>query len=311
MTKKHLALVAVLLTYFLIVFGGYVASSNSGMGCGPEWPMCNGEVVPTLKGATLIEYLHRVIGAILGVISILLFFTLIKKGRRVSLVGNSMLVLLVIQVLLGAVVVVRDLPSGIISIHLLIAMIFLACLIWIWRYLTLEERANQLFVTEGKQKTVIMHLNTLLVLLLATLAFGAYIKHQSYGLACGWFGCRQSFLPSSIPELLQTVHRALAIVSTLYICVLAYWSFKKRWGTGLQKRLLLSMLIVILQLIIGVAVVMSYINISVAVLHLAIGTGIFALVSEARVYVGSAMIKSDRSAVLNRGWHNDRRSLDD
>ena len=311
--NKHLALVGVLLTYFLIVFGGYVASSNSGMGCGPEWPMCNGEVIPVLKGDTLIEYLHRVIGATLGLLSVLLFFTLIRKktGRRVHQVAFAMLGLLVIQVLLGAVVVVLDLPSIVISVHLIIAMLFLFCLIWIWRYLELGEQRNKAFLTEGNQRSVIRHLNMLLILLLCTMAFGAYIKHQTYGLACGWLGCGQTIYPTTIPELLQTIHRGLAVVSTLYIILLTFWSFTKGWGRNIQKRLILCTLSVIIQIIIGAVVVMTFLDLSWAVFHLVIGTGLFALVSETRVYAGNALMKSNKSIAPNRSWHNGRRSLEE
>ena len=310
--NKHLALVGVLLTYFLIVFGGYVASSNSGMGCGPEWPLCNGEVIPALKGATLIEYLHRVIGATLGLLSVLLFFTLMRKrnGRKVHQVAFAMLVLLVIQVLLGAVVVVLDLPSIVISVHLIIAMLFLFYLIWIWKHLEIEDRKYKAYLTEGNLRSVIRHLNMLLMLLLCTMAFGAYIKHQTYGLACGWLGCRQTFYPTTIPELLQTIHRGLAVISTLYILLLTLWSFTKGWGRGIQKRLVLCTLAVLFQLVIGAVVVMTFLDLSWAVFHLAIGTGLFALVSETRVYAGNALMKSNKSVALSRSWHNGRRSLE-
>ncbi|MEH7437697.1 COX15/CtaA family protein [Neobacillus drentensis] len=311
--NKHLALVGVLLTYFLIVFGGYVASSNSGMGCGPEWPLCNGEVIPALKGATLIEYLHRVIGATLGLLSVVLFFTLMRKrnGRKVHQVALAMLVLLVIQVLLGAVVVVHDLPSIVISVHLIIAMLFLFCLIWIWRHLEVEDRKYKAYLTKGNQRSVIRHLNMVLILLLCTMAFGAYIKHQTYGLACGWLGCRQTFYPTTIPELLQTIHRGLAVVSTLYILLLTFWSFTKGWGRSIQKKLVLCTLAVLFQLVIGAVVVMTFLDLSSAVFHLAIGTGLFALVSETRVYVGNALMKSSKSVAPSRSWHSGRRSLEE
>lgn len=142
MTIKRLALLTVFLTYLLIVFGGYVASSKSGMGCGPEWPLCNGDVVPTLHGDTLIEFTHRVIGAILGIVSFILFVKILRTevSPSVRTVGYWMLVLLIIQVLLGAIVVLKDLPTSIIASHLIIAMLFLTSLIWIWR--RTEENAD-------------------------------------------------------------------------------------------------------------------------------------------------------------------------
>ncbi|MBU8917863.1 COX15/CtaA family protein [Bacillus sp. FJAT-29953] len=133
-------------------------------------------------------------------------------------------------------------------------------------------------------------MNILLILLTCTLAFGAYIKHESFGMACGWLGCRQTFFPSSTPELLQTLHRGLAGISAAYILFLTYWSFSKNWARSLQKRLLLGTLTVLLQLVIGAAVIENSIAIPWAVLHLAIGTALFAIVSEARIYLGGRAV---------------------
>ncbi|MRG85851.1 COX15/CtaA family protein [Salinibacillus xinjiangensis] len=129
---KRLAFLTIIIAYFLFVFVGYVASSKSGMGCGPDWPLCNGVLTPLLKRATLIEYAHRVIGAILFFISLFLFVRIIrsKPANQTRKVANWMMVLLVIQ--------------------------------------SIEK-----------------HLSAIILLLVLTLGFGAYIKHQDYGLACG------------------------------------------------------------------------------------------------------------------------------
>lgn len=292
MNLKRLAFLSILLTYGLIVFGGYVASSESGMGCGPEWPLCNGDVIPTLKGETLIEFAHRVIGAILAVMTVYLFFKIIstRKEKRVRMVAWWMILLLAVQILLGAVVVVLDLPAIIVTVHLLIAMVFLAALLWIWRNVSVEESSLRPFysntLSENKQKSARKHLNFLLLLLILTLAFGAYIKHRSYGLACGWLSCGDSLSPNSIPELLQTVHRLLAFVSTIYILLITYLAFAKKWGAAIQRRLLIGILTVLLQLVIGVLTIISYLEVPWAVLHLALGTALFAFVFETRVCLG-------------------------
>ncbi|WP_286230953.1 COX15/CtaA family protein [Neobacillus mesonae] len=314
MTIRRLSFICIVLTYLLIVFGGYVASSESGMGCGPEWPLCNGKVIPTLQGETLIEFMHRVIGAVLGGLSIILLFKLMreKNGYTARFISVMMIGLLIIQVLLGAVVVVLDLPSIIITIHLLVAAVFLACLIWIWRNSGDKERVYSVFLKAVEHKRITMHINILIFLLLLTFAFGAYIKHETYGLACGWLGCRQSFLPSTTPEWLQTIHRCLAVMTAVYILLLTYWAFVRKWGRGLQRRFLLCSLFVILQLVIGVVVIETLVAIPWAVFHLAIGTALFAFVSEARVYAGDRMLQSIASSTSVGDWHGgqDRRSLD-
>jgi heme A synthase len=43
----------------VILLGALVRSTGSGAGCGRSWPVCQGEVLPTLEGATAIEFIHR------------------------------------------------------------------------------------------------------------------------------------------------------------------------------------------------------------------------------------------------------------
>ena len=298
----RIAFFTILLTYALIVFGGYVASSESGMGCGPEWPLCNGSVIPILQGDTLIEFAHRVIGAILGVMAIILFVKILRAqlDRRIRSVAWGMIFLLTVQILLGAVVVVLDLPALIVSAHLIIAMIFLASLIWLWRSFNKMDSKYKIQTTTlnaRKRKTILTHLNVIIVLLILTLAFGAFIKHESYGLACGWLGCGDSILPSTIPGIFQTLHRVLAVVSTIYLFLLVFWAFSKNWGAALQNRLLMAVFAVIIQLIIGVLTIVSYLDIPWAVLHLAIGTALFGIVYEARAFVGIHMPATRRPRI--------------
>ncbi len=53
---RRLALVTLVATFLLIVLGGLVRVSDSGLGCGPGgsgfhgWPLCQGDVVPGVGG---------------------------------------------------------------------------------------------------------------------------------------------------------------------------------------------------------------------------------------------------------------------
>jgi heme a synthase len=300
-TIKHLALLTILLTYLLIVFGGYVASSKSGMGCGPEWPLCNGEIIPVLYGETLIEFTHRVIGAVLGIVSFILFTKILRTqvNSSVRKVGYWMLLLLIIQVLLGAMVVLKDLPTSIIASHLIIAMFFLSSLIWIWR--RAEEKADiQLFPSNhsDQHKRIKRHFNIVLVLLTLIFVFGAYVKHESLGMICGSFQCGNSFLPMTGPEIIQTIHRGLAFISALYIFYLVFLSFKRGWEEKLQNRLIFSAITVLIQVVLGVLTIVTNIDISWAMLHVAAATLLYALVAETRVYIGSAAFLKTKLSII-------------
>lgn len=306
MSTKKLALTSIVVNYILIVFGGYVASSESGMGCGPDWPLCNGVFIPVLKGATLIEYTHRVIGAVLGISVFILFIKILRgnTSKVIRTVSKWMLGLLVIQILLGAVVVFLDTPAIVVTIHLLIAMTFLSILIYIWRRKEWEDsiRSVKPINVSGVQQ-IKYHYNVLIGLLVFTMGLGAYIKHQSYGLACNWLGCRDSLLPASNPEILQTLHRIFAIATAVYIVVLCFLAFSKGWESSVQMRLLFALTTVLAQIGVGIATIMTNLDISWAVIHLAIATALVMVIVEARIAIGIKAINQRSAHVENEITH--------
>src|ERR1700682_1356797 len=72
----------------VIVWGALVRATRSGAGCGENWPLCNGQVVPSAPVlSTLIEFTHRVTsGPVLGVFIVVLAiaaFRLFPAGHAV------------------------------------------------------------------------------------------------------------------------------------------------------------------------------------------------------------------------------------
>ncbi|MCM3693608.1 COX15/CtaA family protein [Neobacillus niacini] len=290
-----------MLTYILIVFGGYVASSESGMGCGPEWPLCNGAVIPVLENETLIEFAHRFIGLLLAILVVTLFL-LIKRNKSNNILqsaGNWLISLLTLQILAGAVVVVLDLPTIVITVHLLVAMLFMLVLLWIYRTESLTRMET--IVRDTKRVKIIFQLNVLLSLLLLTMGFGAFIKHEYFGLACDWLDCRETPLPVTAPEILQTGHRGLAVISAAYTIFLLFKSYLNNWGQGLKKRLLLAAAVVVIQILSGIFTIITNISIPWAVVHLAIGTALFMIIADTRLIMGLTITRITRNT-----WRGDK-----
>ncbi|WP_052427389.1 COX15/CtaA family protein [Neobacillus niacini] len=298
---KLVAIISLALTYILIVFGGYVASSESGMGCGPEWPLCNGEVIPILENETLIEFAHRVIGLLLAILVVSLYVQIKRKNSSNILqkAGNWLIVLLTLQVLAGAVVVVLDLPSIVVTVHLLVAMLFMLVLLWIYR--TESHSRIETIVSDTEKVKIISQLNVLIILLLLTMGFGAYIKHEYYGLACDWLDCRETLLPVTKPEILQTGHRVLAVLTAAYTILLMFKAYMNNWGLGLKKRLLLAAAVVLIQIISGILTIVTNISIPWAVVHLAIGTALFMIIADTRIVMGITITK-----VTGGTWTDDK-----
>src|SRR5215472_7260445 len=61
----------VIYTAFVVIWGALVRASGSGAGCGNHWPLCQGELTPTLKTVAMaIEFFHRSTTAILTLLFI-------------------------------------------------------------------------------------------------------------------------------------------------------------------------------------------------------------------------------------------------
>ena len=58
MWVRRLAASAALLTVVLIVAGGLVTNTDSGLAC-PDWPLCYGSAVPEMVGVALTELSGR------------------------------------------------------------------------------------------------------------------------------------------------------------------------------------------------------------------------------------------------------------
>lgn len=129
---------AAVYTYLLIVFGGIVRITGSGLGCGDDWPRCNGQWIPTFDLKTFIEWFHRLLaaGMVLPIGALLVLALADRKaedaaGRRMVAPAAAAVVMLVAQALLGALTVRLELESPTVTVlHFGLANLLLALLIW-------------------------------------------------------------------------------------------------------------------------------------------------------------------------------------
>src|SRR5947209_5359538 len=102
---RGLSVATAVVTYALVVLGGVVRVSGSGLGC-PDWPLCHGRVLPPLDLHAIIEYSHRTTASLTsGLVLVTAAFAWVAWRRRRDIVipATVALGLLVVQVVLGAV----------------------------------------------------------------------------------------------------------------------------------------------------------------------------------------------------------------
>jgi heme A synthase len=125
-----LALIAAVLTVGLITYGSWVRTSGSGLGC-PDWPLCEGSVVPTLEGDTAVEFGHRVFAGITMLFvaaAAWIAWTGRSKDALLAKVMGGAFGLIIFQAILGGITVLTELNGNVRLAHLAIAMTTLALL---------------------------------------------------------------------------------------------------------------------------------------------------------------------------------------
>src|SRR5258708_14892268 len=125
---RALSVATARVTYALVVLGGVVRASGSGLGC-PDWPLCHGRVLPPLDLHAIIEYSHRTTASLtsaLVVLTAVFAWLAFRKRRDIVVPAMVALGLLVVQVVLGAITVRLELPPMIVLAHLATAMALLA-----------------------------------------------------------------------------------------------------------------------------------------------------------------------------------------
>ena len=199
-------------TWVLIVFGGIVRVTGSGMGC-PDWPQCYGRWVPPIDPAALIETGHRALstGVALLVVLTLGAAWLSRRHSMPALRGAAAATLLIaLQVGLGAWTVFTGNRGDTVVAHLLTALLTLGAITWV--FVAADER--DVYATEGQTARGIAWGGMIVATLTLLLAgVGGVVQVSQAGFACPGFPlCGGSVWPDSGLAQLHMVHRGLAVV---------------------------------------------------------------------------------------------------
>ncbi|MGH7360670.1 MAG: COX15/CtaA family protein [Candidatus Methylomirabilales bacterium] len=205
-------------TFVLIFVGGLVTSTGSGLAV-PDWPLSFGQVFPPMVGGVLYEHGHRLVAALVGVLTTVLAIWIWVRERRawVRGLGIGALLAILLQGLLGGLTVLYLLPTPVSVAHALLAQVFF-CLTVTLAVVTGQGWAGRAAPSAGG---VAPGLPTLCALTVAAvfgqLILGAVMRHTGAGLAIPDFPLAFGrLLPPMDSEAVRIhfLHRAGAVVVT-------------------------------------------------------------------------------------------------
>ena len=126
---RRITLVALLSLAFIIVTGGAVRLTGSGLGC-PEWPNCDeGRLVAPLDFHALVEFVNRTVTGLVSVaVIVAVLGSLVRRPRRRDLVWLSLGLVggVVGQIVLGGLTVLFELRPPFVMAHFILSMVILA-----------------------------------------------------------------------------------------------------------------------------------------------------------------------------------------
>jgi len=271
---QRLLLVTIVATFALVVVGGTVRATGSGLGC-PDWPTCHGKLIPSAEKHTLIEYSHRTAAFVVGLLFLGVTFFTFKTERKRPLVfwlAFTAGVLLLVQIVLGGITVKKELPAEIVAAHLATAMGFMGVMIVTLTISVMRARGLRAFAFASETSFNRLAMLTAAAAL-ATLVLGSYISGTDAALACsGWPLCNGSLFPGGDSAVgLHVLHRLLAGLLGLLLLGLIYLAFEERR----RQPLLIAMAVFagaayVAQAILGAANIWTDLAAGVVVAHLSL-----------------------------------------
>lgn len=321
------SLLVALCTFILLIAGGLVTSTGSGLAV-PDWPLSYGQLMPPMVGGIFYEHGHRMIATLVGFLTIILTVWLWKKEERrwLRMLGAAALISVIIQGILGGLTVKFLLPTPVSVTHATLAQTFF-CLVsaialftspwWMKDHeVQLQDRRSLLFLTSCTVAVIYVQL-----------ILGAVMRHTQSGLAVPDFPLAYGQLIPSLSDeavtgynvfqlgenlrlfadgplrpgqiMIHMVHRIWGLV----VLVLVLWSSLRLWQSVRLKHARLVALflpvLTFLQIALGAFTILSRKAIDVSTAHVAGGSLVLMVSVLLTLYVARLSGVSMLSVILS------------
>lgn len=264
--------------------GALVTKTGSADGCGTDWPLCHGALLPkNLPIETIIELSHRAVSGLSLLVVLWLVITSWKHIghiKEVKPLCSISVGFLLLQALIGAAAVMWQQNDFILALHFGISLISFSSVF----VLTLI-----IFDLDQKYEANIVHIRKPLQLLTWIMAgiiyvaiyTGALVRHTESSLAYGaWPLPFNDLMPHDMHDWVQLSHRILAFIAFITVMIVYIHAIKNYPNIRtIRYGYTASFILIILQVVTGALSVITNVNLIIALLHALFITLLFGMIS--------------------------------
>ena len=317
-------------TYFLILVGGIVRSTGSGMGC-PDWPKCFGSWIPPTSESQLpenykqyyvnyrheknmrfasyldilgfrekanmlrsdksiseetgfnafktwTEYLNRLTGSLIGIfviINLAASIPLRKTNKKLFIFSILLLFIVVFQGWIGSVVVSTNLVPWMVTVHMLLAMIIVAIIIYLI-YLSRKNEINDRIMVAPRPVIKIIVIISI-ILLGIQVSLGTQVREVIDSISMSLnFQDRSTWLTRAGTAFL--VHRSFSLVILISQGIIIYYLLKMPVRDNILLRFAgLLLIFTLLEVILGAIMAYAGLPAIIQPVHLLIAILVFGI----------------------------------
>jgi heme A synthase len=292
---------ALISTILLIMVGSFVRVSGNGLGC-PDWPLCYGQAVPPLKWSAWVEFGHRIFGALVSAqIAAVAVIAWLRFRHEKWIVRPAVAAgaLLLLQVGLGGLHVLNELPAWTGLVHTGVAMAITGLLaalsavtrpsfVRLWT-LPLGRAAHSRLAGWSWIAAGAVY---------GLLLTGSLVTRTGSSLACPSFPlCGEGNVQPYVT--IQMVHRAVAFTVAFLALFVALRLFRRGEGRPFRPFAWTVVALIALQFALGIGNVLLKIPMWTRILHLGTGATLWAAMVILAVVLHMAdrpEVRPDRSA---------------
>jgi len=272
---RALSVATAVVTYALVVLGGVVRVSGSGLGC-PDWPLCHGRLLPPLNLHAIIEYSHRTTASLTSTLVVLtaaVAWLAWRKRRDLVIPATVALALLIVQVVLGAITVRLELPPMIVLAHLATAMALLGA-VCVTAVAALVPAPAGAVDRVAMRRMLLAAGGTYVLIISGSLVVGS----GASGACNAWPLCGGglSFAFDGSPAI-QLLHRGIAgLIGLLIVLSLVSLLARHRSHPAVRATVAVTLAALAFQVAVGAAVVTLRLPAALRGLHLALASAVWA-----------------------------------